>query len=178
MIRGFAIGILITTTVFWTVYGLVGFLAPVPWKRVSTSYFSVSFPSEWDCRFAGTEYICRQQDEQGAREALAITAAKVVGPSDTMEDYEKHLNTQRDGVRKDNVPYKSEIIEVSRRQINGHHWVVGKHLGSEIPSFETHYFATVYKDLAILVTFSFHEDKTSLYKDMGERVAESIEIVW
>ncbi len=178
MIRGFSIGFLITAVVFWSVYGVVNILVPLPWKRVSTSYFSVSFPSDWNCKLDGTEYVCDQQGGNRRKEAIAVAAAKVVGPFDTLEHYETHLNTPRDGVRSDKSKYKSEIIDVSRRRINDRLWVVGKHRGSEIPSYETHYFATIFKDLAILITFSFHEDRASRYEDMGGRVAESIEIVW
>jgi hypothetical protein len=50
-------------------------------------------PEIWKCGLEQTEWICRSNIDKESKEAIIILTAKEAGPMDSMEEYEKHLNS-------------------------------------------------------------------------------------
>lgn len=143
----------------------------------SNQYVSFELPPNWTCKNDGTEWICLSQLEKQAKEAIIILTAKEAGPTDSLEAYTTHLNQPRtlpDPTGK-NVP--SQKLSVKQRSINGHPWVDGMHLGSEIASYYTRYLATIKDRLAIAVTFSAHKSHYTKYSQDFLKSIESLRVI-
>ena len=63
----------------------------------------------WNCKLEQTEWVCRAQDPQEAKEAVIIVAAKEKGPLDNFLLYENHLNGPVSTVGRNGVAMVSTV---------------------------------------------------------------------
>jgi hypothetical protein len=146
-------------------------------KLFSNAYVSFELPPNWNCNLEGTEWVCVNQFEQHSKEAIIILTAKEVGPTDTIAAYQAHLEAPRNVIGPDGKPTMSKIISVKQRQIAGHLWVDGMHLGSEVGPYYTRYLATIKERIAILVTFSAHKLHYTKYSSDFLKAVESLRVI-
>ncbi len=159
----------------------LAFLTPVisHAKLFRNSYVSFELPVKWDCSLVDTEWVCRNTDigQQRDKEAIIILTAKEVGPADSFQAYEAHLKAQKILPSSAGQAVRSQILNVTQRQINGHPWVDGMHLNSEVRDYYTRYLATVKDRIAVLVTFSAHKLHYSKYTSDFFRAIESLRVL-
>ena len=177
MFSRFVLGFALVGLVFASGYWLADRLAPKPWKRFYNSYVSFAMPPDWDCQLEATAWVCRDTDDVLAKRSIMILTAKDVGPRDSLKIYEDHLSTPKEVFDFDgNSIGHSQVRLLENRKIGAVDWVVGIHFESEIQHYETRYFAGITKNVAILLTFSFHEIYTAEYEPVAEQVARSIQV--
>ncbi|MCB0411932.1 MAG: hypothetical protein KDD22_05360 [Bdellovibrionales bacterium] len=133
-------------------------------------------PPNWNCTLEGTEWVCVSQFSQKSKEAIIILTAKEVGPTDTFQAYLAHLKTPRT-LPGPKGATQSKVYQVTQRQISGHPWIDGMHLGSEVSSYYTRYLATIKDRIAILVTFSAHKAHYTKYSNDFLKAIQSLRIV-
>src|SRR5690606_21692674 len=104
---------------------------PASAKLFQNSYVSFELPPNWDCKLDGTEYVCTNNYAKQAKEAIIILTAKEVGPTDSYAAYAQHLKTPRTLPDRTGKMIPSKVLNTSERQIEGHKWVDGMHMGSE-----------------------------------------------
>ncbi|HUS98539.1 MAG TPA: hypothetical protein VMX97_17575 [Hyphomicrobiaceae bacterium] len=151
-------------------------LAKRPFERFRTSTYEFELIDGWKCRLDGTEYICVYGNEDERRQAILVMASKVRGAIDTFEAYIKHLKTPRVLTNEDGKSIQSKILRVGRRRVGRYEWVEGLHIGSEISTYRTHYFATVTSHLAVLITFSVHRDYVTKFEPQFAHMIETLRI--
>ena len=64
-------------------------------KLFSNSYVSFQLPPNWDCKVAGTEWVCRSSNAEQARQAIIVLTAKEIGPNDNFAYYNQYLKTPK-----------------------------------------------------------------------------------
>lgn len=143
----------------------------------SNQYVSFELPANWSCKNEGTEWICISQLEKQAKEAIIILTAKEAGPTDSLQNYMSHLNSPRTLPDPTGKLVPSQKLSLKQRLINGHPWVDGMHLGSEISSYYTRYLATIKDRLAIAVTFSAHKAHYTKYSQDFLKSIESLRVI-
>lgn len=147
-------------------------------KVFRNAYISFEMPENWNCNLEQTEWVCRSEQTKESKEAIIILTAKEVGPTDSNELYESHLNQPmsvqlRGGdVAQSKVQYKSKNVS-----INDQMWVDGLHLGSEVPNYFTRYLATIKERIAILITFSAHKDYYTKYSADFFKAVQSLRVI-
>lgn len=128
---------------------------PAMARPYSTSYLSFELPDTWDCALEQTEFVCSEAGQTTNRRSIIIFTAKEQGSEDSLDQYFDHLRTPM--ILKDRT---GKVLGTStpdlpkRVPVNGIDWVIGQHAGSEVPNYNTRYYATVYDGIAVLVTFS------------------------
>jgi LPXTG-motif cell wall-anchored protein len=149
-------------------------------KTFRNAYISFELPATWNCNLEQTEWVCRSESSKESKEAIIILTAKEVGPTDSMQLYEQHLNTpitlnlKTGGATDSKIVYKSKTV-----QINDQTWIDGLHLGSEVQNYFTRYLATIKGRIAVLITFSAHKQFYTKYSQdffkavMSLRVTET-----
>jgi hypothetical protein len=70
----------------------------------------------------------------------------------------------------------SEVREVKRSVIGAHEWVEAVHSGSEIPNYDTYYFATITSELGILVTLSVNRNLSGQYVDRFKEMIKTLHV--
>ena len=156
---------------------LIFFTVDASAKRFRNAYVSFELPTNWDCKLEGAEWVCESSYTKKIREAIIILTAKEVGPADTLDAYQAHLQTPRMVPGKDGTPQKSQVLHVKKRLIANHLWVDGMHLGSEVGPYFTRYLATIKERIAILVTFSAHKEHYTKYSQDFLRAIDSLRVV-
>lgn len=157
---------------------IFGFIETVESKPFRNSYISFDIPERWNCNIEQTEWVCRSDDSKESRESIIILTAKEVGPTDTYALYEGHLISpivlkRPQGQASFSKPFKKpEYV-----QINGHKWLDGFHLESEIPNYFTRYLITIKDNISVLVTFSAHKDDYAKYSSDFAKTIQSLRVV-
>ena len=146
-------------------------------KRFRNAYVSFELPPNWNCQLEGTDWVCTNQFQQRAKEAIIILTAKEVGPTDSLSAYRAHLQTPRSIPAKTGAPQMSKVIHVKDRTIGNHPWIDGMHLGSEVGPYYTRYLATIKDKVAVLVTFSAHKEHFTKYSGDFLAAIESLRAV-
>lgn len=133
-------------------------------KLFSNSYISFQLPPNWECKVAGTEWVCRSSSNEQARQAIIVLTAKEVGPNDNFAYYNQYLKTPKTPKHRDGtVATQSKVQHVNTVQIANHPWVDALHLGSLLPNFYSRYLVTVKSKIAILITFSAKKEFYTQY---------------
>lgn len=133
-------------------------------KLFQNSYVSFQLPQNWNCKVAGTEWVCRSSNNEQARQAVIVLTAKEVGPNDNFAYYNQYLKTPKSPKHRDgSVATQSKVQHLKTVQIANHSWVDGLHLGSLLPNFYSRYLVTVKDRIAVLVTFSAKKEFYTLY---------------
>lgn len=126
-------------------------------RTFKNAYISFDIQDNWRCNLEQTEWVCRAEDPQEAKEAVIILTAKEKGPTDTFPLYEAHLNSPMTLTAKTATPSQSRVVYKAQVQrINDQPWLDGLHTNSEVLGYHTRYLATIKDQIAILVTFSAH----------------------
>ncbi len=126
-------------------------------RTFKNAYISFEMLDNWKCNLEQTEWVCRAEDPQEAKEAVIILTAKEKGPTDTFPLYESHMSSpivtqnKAGGTMTSNIVYKSAQLKVSDQP-----WLDALHGNSEVQNYLTRYLATIKDQIAILVTFSAH----------------------
>lgn len=133
-------------------------------KLFTNSYVSFQLPPNWNCKVAGTEWVCRSSNADQARQAIIVLTAKEMGPNDNFAYYNQYLKTPKTPKNRDgSVATMSKVQHLKSVQINSHNWVDGLQLGSLLPNFYSRYLVTVKEKIAILVTFSAKKEYYTQY---------------
>jgi hypothetical protein len=150
-------------------------------KVFRNSYVSFELPDRWDCKLEQTEFVCRTNDVAAGsdpRQAAIILTAKEVGPQDNPTAYENHLKSPYRITGRDGKIIQSELKQIQTRNINGHPWIDGMHLNSEVPNYFTRYLATTKDRVAVLITFSAHQLYYTKFSADFFRAIESLRLVF
>lgn len=175
MIRGAAIGFLVTSFLLGATYLVVTALTPQPAIRYFGRYTSFEHPPDWQCWREALETVCAPNDEQEERTAIIIATSIPLQDSDSLETFEDHLRTPRSMVDENGEAYRSEVVSVERREINGQTWILGHQMGSEVRTYETLYFATIHRTVAILITFSLHPKAGAQHRGAMELLGRTLQ---
>lgn len=161
--------------VFFSVLFL--FLTSPAWANLfQNQYCEFRLPSGWECALEGTEWVCQSTNEDRRREAIIILAAKVRGPQDSLDQYQSYLEQTKTFTLPGGRTQVSEPKYAQTKSINNHRWIDALHLASEVPGFYTRYLATVKEDLGVAVTFSVAMDHYDDYRDVFDRMVESLKV--
>jgi hypothetical protein len=130
-------------------------MSTAPAGTFANAYISFNLPDNWSCALDETEWVCSENGQQMHQSSIIIMAAKEIGPGDSLDAYYDHLARPQMLHGKDGSPLRLSRIEfVKRTTIGGRSWVEGRHYESEVADFYTEYFATVTRNIAVLITFS------------------------
>jgi hypothetical protein len=147
-------------------------------KVFRNAYIAFEMPETWKCVLEVTEWVCRSDQGQEAKEAIIILTAKEVGPSDSYPLYEQHLNQPISIQSKSGAPIESKIVYKAKNvNINDQPWVDGLHLGSEVPNYFTRYMAAIKDKIAILVTLSAHKNYYTRYSQEFFKTVQSLKVI-
>lgn len=151
---------------------------PVHAKVFRNAYVVFEMPETWKCTLEVTEWVCRAEQGNEAKEAIIILTAKEAGPTDAFPLYEQHLNTpialqaRGGGGAESKVVYKAKNVTIADQL-----WMDGLHLGSEVPNYFTRYLATIKDHIAILVTLSAHKNYYTRYSQEFFKTVMSLKVI-
>ncbi|MBC7372343.1 MAG: hypothetical protein H7326_12300 [Bdellovibrionaceae bacterium] len=147
-------------------------------KTFRNAYISFELPANWNCSLEQTEWVCRSESNKESKEAIIILTAKEVGPTDSIQLYEQHLNTPISLNLKTGGSVMSKIVYKSKSvQINDQPWMDGLHLGSEVQNYFTRYLASIKGRIAVLVTFSAHKQFYTKYSQDFFKAVMSLRVI-
>jgi hypothetical protein len=163
---------------FWLfIFGVSLNLGVANAKVFRNAYVSFEMPDTWDCKLETTEWVCRSSNQKESREAIIILTAKEVGPTDSFAAYTQHLNTPQ-SVQNAGQASQSRVVYAPKQvKINDQVWIDGLQMGSEITSFFTRYLATIKDSIAVLVTFSAHQQAYSKYSQDFFKAVMSLRVI-
>lgn len=159
---------------------LASILAAIPAhaKVFRNAYIAFEMPESWKCGLEVTEWVCRAELGKESKEAIIILTAKEVGPSDTFQLYESHLNKPIQVQLKTGTAFESKIVYKAKSiNVNDQAWLDGLHLGSEVPNYFTRYLATIKDRIAVLVTLSAHKNYYTKYSQEFFKTVMSLRVV-
>jgi hypothetical protein len=145
-------------------------------KRFSNQYCEFELPLGWECALEGSEYVCQSTNQNRQKEAIIILAAKKRGSQDSLNQYMAYLKNTKTFNLPGGRTQVSEPKYAKNNTLNDQQWVDALHLASEVPGFYTRYLATVKADLGIAITFSVAKDNYDDYKDVFDKVIESLKV--
>ncbi len=146
-------------------------------KPFQNSYISFTIPDRWNCDIDQTEWVCRSEDGKEAKESIIILTAKEAGPADTFPLYESHLISPIPLKRANGqISFSKAFKKPEYVQINGHKWLDGFHLESEMPNYFTRYLITIKENIGVLVTFSAHKDDYVKYSADFSKTIQSLRV--
>lgn len=147
-------------------------------RTFKNAYISFEMLDNWKCTLEQTEWVCRSEDPQEAKEAVIILTAKEKGPTDTFPIYDSHMSspivrpTKVGGTMTSNIIYKATKLKV-----NDQEWLDSLHGNSEVQNYLTRYLATIKDQIAILVTFSAHNKYYSKHSANFAKTVNSLRVV-
>ena len=147
-------------------------------KVFRNAYIAFEMPDDWNCTLEQTEWVCRSSKEPDSKEAIIILTAKEVGPTDSFQLYENHLNNPIAANAAAAKSTQSQLVYKAKYvQINNHKWLDGLHNSSEVPNYFTRYLSTIKNRIAVLVTFSAHKKYYAKYSSMFHNAIMSMNII-
>lgn len=147
-------------------------------RTFKNAYISFEMQDNWKCNLEQTEWVCRAEDPQEAKEAVIILTAKEKGPTDTFPMYEAHMNSpiitknKSGGTMTSNIVYKSTQLKV-----NDQPWLDALHGSSEVQNYLTRYLATIKDQIAILITFSAHNKYFAKHSANFANTVKSLRVI-
>ena len=160
---------------------LVVLFSPLSWTATfRTDYVSLEIPSNWKCqKMLSITHVCHNKDKKKSKEFVIILTAKEVGSQDNLSEYEGYLKQRKiPQVRKPKEKVEpSKVINVSKRNISSHPWVDGFHMGSEFQKYYTRYLVSTEKKVAVLVTYTVHQQKWKQYSSFILKSIQSLKIL-
>jgi hypothetical protein len=144
---------------------------PAPPERFATTVYSFELAKGWKCVREGTEYVCHLGKPPS--DAIIIATMKYRGPTDNMTAYEEHLRSPKPAVGREG---NADLVFLRRRRIAGTEWVEGVLRDSEVLNYETTYLAGNTAEIAILVTFTVHQQYRAVRSQDLHSMMESLVI--
>ena len=152
-------------------YALSTLLVTPPPAKLRTATFEMDLAPGWSCQLQEAEYVCNPPGDP-PYDSIAIIAAKYRNADDTLDAYQRHIETPQPSTG-DERPGRTATVEyVRRRQIAGYEWVEGLQFGSELPTYYTYYLGTVTSHIGMLVTFSAD---ASVYQERRAALQQMLE---
>jgi hypothetical protein len=147
-------------------------------KSFKNAYIAFDMQDNWKCELEQTEWVCRAEDPQEAKEAVIILTAKEKGPTDSFPLYETHLNTPINTVSRNGEVMASILkYKAVKAKINDHYWIDSLHQNSEVKNYFTRYMGTIKDQIAILVTFSAHNKYYAKHSGNFDKTIRSLRVV-
>ena len=147
-------------------------------RTFKNAYISFEMQDNWKCNLEQTEWVCRAEDPQEAKEAVIILTAKEKGPTDSFPQYESHMNEPIQTVTRSGVALTSSVKYKARSvKINDQPWLDGLHQDSEVQNYFTRYMATIKDQIAILVTFSAHNKLYAKHSANFEKTIQTLRVI-
>lgn len=147
-------------------------------KVFRNAYISFEMPDSWNCKLEQTEWVCRSEQSVQAKEAVIILTAKEVGPTDSFPLYDAHLKAPMPAPSKSGENLISKVQYPPKNvNINDQPWIDGLHAGSEVKNYYTRYLATIKDKIAILVTFSAHQNHYAKYAQDFFKTIQSLRVI-
>ena len=170
----FRFGSLITSALL-----LVGFVSFNAESRTfKNAYISFEMQDNWKCNLEQTEWVCRAEDPQEAKEAVIILTAKEKGPTDSFPQYEAHVNNPINTVTRTGIALSSTVkYKAQTKRINDQPWLDGLHQDSEVQNYFTRYMATIKDQIAILVTFSAHNKLYAKHSTNFDKTIQTLRVI-
>lgn len=159
-----------STTLFFSISFLLFFSQNVLADIQSIGPVSLNLPSGWRCQNQDQNYICLDESPYSTKNAAIVISFKNRSPEDAIPVYRDQLTRPRNLYQGD-LAIPSQPKGVTEKQINNVLWVEGIHLGSEVPDYYTHYYATVAGQHALLISVSIEK---SAYQDLLSTVVQPI----
>ena len=136
---------------------------------------SLSIPNSWTCQVAQENFICLDDSTKAQRNSAIVVNYKPKSAKDSLAVYKDHLSRPRP-LKQDEVSFLSQPKGTKEMIINGQTWVEGIHLGSEIPDYYTHYYATSTENYAILISFSAHHSTYNTVMPLLSQTVQSFRL--
>lgn len=158
----------------------VSFLIPsVGFSRTfKNAYISFEMLDTWKCNLEQTEWVCRAEDPQEAKEAVIILTAKEKGPTDSFPLYENHMNSPISTPSKSGGTLTSNVVyKAMQNKINDQVWLDALHTNSEVQNYHTRYLATIKDQIAILITFSAHNRFYAKHSTNFNNTVKSLRVI-
>jgi len=147
-------------------------------RTFKNAYISFEMQDNWKCQLEQTEWVCRAEDPQEAKEAVIILTAKETGPTDKFSIYETHMNSPINSVTAAGTPLSSTVkYKAQIQKINDQQWLDALHQDSEVPNYFTRYLAAIKDQIAILVTFSAHNKYYAKHSPNFDRTIRSLRVI-
>ena len=146
-------------------------------RTFKNNYISFEMLDTWKCQLEQTEWVCRSEDPQEAKEAVIILTAKEKGPTDTFPLYENHMNNPITSQGKSNMMTSGVVYKSVGSRINDQQWLDALHTNSEVQSYYTRYLATIKDQIAILITFSAHNKYYSKHSTNFNNTVRSLRVI-
>lgn len=147
-------------------------------RTFKNAYISFEMQDNWKCNLEQTEWVCRAEDPQEAKEAVIILTAKEKGPTDSFPIYENHMNNPINTVSRAGTPLTSAVkYKAQNQKINDQPWLDGLHQDSEVQNYFTRYLATIKDQIAILVTFSAHNKLYAKHSPNFDKTIRSLRVI-
>lgn len=147
-------------------------------RTFKNAYISFEMLDNWKCNLEQTEWVCRAEDPQEAKEAVIILTAKEKGPTDTFPLYEAHMSNPIVTQNKAGSTLTSNIVYKSAQlKVNDQPWLDALHGNSEVPNYLTRYLATIKDQIAILVTFSAHNKYYAKHSANFANTVKSLRVI-
>lgn len=147
-------------------------------RTFKNAYISFEMQDNWNCKLEQTEWVCRSENPQEAKEAVIILTAKEKGPTDSFPIYQTHMNNIINTVTRVGTPMSSIVKYKSIQvKINEQDWLDGLHQDSEVKNYFTRYLATIKDQIAILVTFSAHNQHYAKYSQNFNKTIQSLRVI-
>ncbi len=155
------------------------FAGPVSQARTfKNAYISFEMLDTWTCKLEQTEWVCRSEDPQEAKEAVIILTAKEKGPTDSFPLYESHINSSITSTSKSGATLISRVVyKGQQNRYNDQPWLDGLHQDSEVKNYFTRYLATIKDQIAILVTFSAHNKYYAKHAGHFNNTIKSLRVI-
>lgn len=158
-------------------FGFLLLTTMVQAKVFRNAYIAFEMPDDWNCTLEQTEWVCRSQKAPDSKEAIIILTAKEVGPTDSFQLYENHLNSPISTGGTAQANQSKLVYKAKKVLINNHQWLDGLHNSSEVANYYTRYLATIKNRIAVLVTFSAHTKFYAKYSTMFHTAIMSMNII-
>jgi len=159
---------------FFTFIGSV----PSQARTFKNAYISFEMLDTWRCKLEQTEFVCRAEDPQEAKEAVIILTAKEKGPTDSFPIYTDHLIKPITAPSRGGGTMTSTVTIAPREvMINDQKWIDSLHINSEVQNYYTRYLATIKDQIAILVTFTAHNSKYQKHSGHFADTVKSLRVI-
>lgn len=147
-------------------------------RTFKNAYISFEMLDNWKCTLEQTEWVCRAEDPQEAKEAVIILTAKEKGPTDNFPLYENHMNNPIISQSKSGGSMTSNIVyKATQLKVNDQPWLDSLHGNSEVKNYLTRYLATIKDQIAILVTFSAHNKYFAKHSANFANTVKSLRVI-
>jgi hypothetical protein len=147
-------------------------------RTFKNAYISFEMLDSWKCKLEQTEFVCRSEDPQEAKEAVIIFTAKEKGPTDSFPIYFEHLNKPITAPAKNGASLTSTITIAPREVlINDQKWLDSLHVNSEVQNYYTRYLPTIKDQIAVLITFTAHNSKYQKHAGHFAETVKSLRVI-